>query len=532
MAVLRSGRDASDDDDAATVDSTKTTATSESARSQRWKKRHDKNKISEGTQNQQHKTDNFLGQFVQQATKEGPPPRIAFPMSSIQEINTEGGGAPPSPMQGPTTAAGPGGAAAAAPQNEGIPAAAGVGAGRGETAQIPAATSQPIQGLSAATEAVDATREETAATSQPIHDPLAAAEAVGTTAAAAAATSHTLTEGAGGGTLPNGLVAIPTNLAEEKRRSPSPFATTTASGSVGAAAAPQNEFIPAAVAAAATSHTLTEGAGGGTTFQPIQGLPAAAEAMNATTAASAAATSQSIQDPRAAAEAVETAATAAATSQSIHDPTAAAEAVEAAAAAAAAATSHNLTESDSHATGRTQSLWDVMRKHCQNAFRILLHDIPPYTSVEDLLDTLREDGFVPNNTMILANNVEENVASCHLCQYGDLVSSSVYFGDYPTHAVWICKSENAFNVLSQSLHSNGIKGLDNYEIYNFFRANSEDMNRINIIPHIEAVENPSELAKYWKKKCPQNAGVDLYECIRTRNETALCTWINTYMVDR
>ena len=183
------------------------------------------------------------------------------------------------------------------------------------------------------------------------------------------------------------------------------------------------------------------------------------------------------------------------------------------------------------ATGPTQSLWDVLRPHCMNSFPILLHDIPPYTSVNDLFFTLREDGFVPDNTMILADNVEENVASCHLCQYGELVPT-YHFGNYPTHALWICKTEMAFNVLKQSLQRDGLKILNKYKIFELTRVDSTHIKRIKIIPTVEAIENPSEIAKYWKKKCPQNEEVELYENITKQDDAELCNWIDIYMDDQ
>ena len=171
---------------------------------------------------------------------------------------------------------------------------------------------------------------------------------------------------------------------------------------------------------------------------------------------------------------------------------------------------------------------DVLRP---NDFYVLAHDIPPFTSVTDLYSTLRTDGFVPDNTMILQDNVEENVQSVHLCQYGDLVTSTYNFGDYPTHALWVCKTEYAFNILKESLQRDGLKLLD-YNIFCFFRVSSNDMSNIRIVPRSQAIEKPSEIAKYWKQKCPTNEALELYTNICTQNDAALCIWIDKYMVPR
>jgi|SaaInl85LU_5_DNA_1037374.scaffolds.fasta_scaffold20448_1 hypothetical protein len=171
---------------------------------------------------------------------------------------------------------------------------------------------------------------------------------------------------------------------------------------------------------------------------------------------------------------------------------------------------------------------DVLRP---NDFYVLAHDIPPFTSVTDLYSTLRTDGFVPDNTMILQDNVEENVQSVHLCQYGDLVTSTYNFGDYPTHALWVCKTEYAFNILKESLQRDGLKLL-NYNIFCFIRVSSNDMSNIRIVPRNQAIEKPSEIAKYWKQKCPTNEGLELYTNICTQNDAALCIWIDKYMVPR
>lgn len=160
----------------------------------------------------------------------------------------------------------------------------------------------------------------------------------------------------------------------------------------------------------------------------------------------------------------------------------------------------------------------------------LIHDIPAYTSVNDLLSTLRtlrEDGIVPDNTMILADNVEENIASVHLCQFGDLVHTEL-IGNYPTHALWICKTERAFNVLRESLQREGLKIFNNYNIFEFTRVTPAHANKIQIVPKKKAIENPSEIAKFWKTKCPMNEEVELYEHIYKKNDAALCQWINIY----
>ena len=169
---------------------------------------------------------------------------------------------------------------------------------------------------------------------------------------------------------------------------------------------------------------------------------------------------------------------------------------------------------------------DILRP---DEFYVLAHDIPPFTSVTDLHSTLRTDGFVPANTMILQDNVEENIRSVHLCQYGDLVRSKYNFGDYPTHALWVCKTEYAFDILQESLRRDGLKLL-NYNIFRSFRVRSDDMTNIRIVPRNEAIEKPSEIAKYWKQKCPTNEAVELYTNICTQNDAALCIWIDKYMV--
>ena len=148
----------------------------------------------------------------------------------------------------------------------------------------------------------------------------------------------------------------------------------------------------------------------------------------------------------------------------------------------------------------------------------LITNIKPFTSTSDLKEIMSMAGLYYNfstcdEPMTLA------LDDVHLCQFQTLQDN-----DIPTHAVWICNSESGFNDVKQVLTTRGI--LSSYTVT--FTARLTTTDPLKILPIDTTLEEPSNLAKMWKRNCPDGKETDLYNYILTKDDASLHSWITIY----
>jgi len=92
----------------------------------------------------------------------------------------------------------------------------------------------------------------------------------------------------------------------------------------------------------------------------------------------------------------------------------------------------------------------------------------------------------------------------------------------PTHALWVCRTEHAYNSLREAILE---KGIENQVIYTCHRLTVEDT--IKILPLDQAIEEASQFAQYCKQNCPIHFEAQLYELIKLKDDKRLGPWISS-----
>ena len=148
----------------------------------------------------------------------------------------------------------------------------------------------------------------------------------------------------------------------------------------------------------------------------------------------------------------------------------------------------------------------------------LVTDVLPFHSVLDLKNTMLNNGLYydfchEDNKQYLS------LDSVHLGQHLDITDD-----DIPTHAIWICNGESGYNDVLNTLTKHGI--LDTHIIQTHARLQAYDS--LRLLPLDNDIEDPSQIAKMWKKNCPDGLELTLYHHIKLKDDAALQHWVAKY----
>jgi len=172
----------------------------------------------------------------------------------------------------------------------------------------------------------------------------------------------------------------------------------------------------------------------------------------------------------------------------------------------------------------TTSLADLLHPEKVTQVFYLYHSIPPFISCMDLQRQLNTEDFVPPDDMLAENSVREHVKAISLCQVGDvahLASTADIPTTIPTHALWSCATEHAFNTLRDAINTHGIL---NHPVYDCNRLQVNDT--IKLLPVDTVMEHASAFAQHCKLNCPTNEEFQLYTLIKLKDDTRLGPWLS------
>eukprot|EP00986_Skeletonema_menzelii_P014342 scaffold9449_cov82-Skeletonema_menzelii.AAC.1 len=146
----------------------------------------------------------------------------------------------------------------------------------------------------------------------------------------------------------------------------------------------------------------------------------------------------------------------------------------------------------------------------------LITAIPPFISLQDCKFIMRSHGLY--NELNEPIGFKVALKSVHLCQYKTFTNDEM-----PTHAVWVCNSENGYNDIARVTAQIGILNHTSS-----FTKRLGPTDSLKVLPPDTDLEEPEPMAKMWKWNCPEGQEEALYYHIKTKDHAALCNWINIY----
>eukprot|EP00985_Skeletonema_marinoi_P002411 scaffold1007_cov135-Skeletonema_marinoi.AAC.3 len=162
----------------------------------------------------------------------------------------------------------------------------------------------------------------------------------------------------------------------------------------------------------------------------------------------------------------------------------------------------------------TTSLADLLHPEKVTKVFYLYHSIPPFISCKDLQRQLNTEDFVPPDDMLAENSVREHVKAISLCQVGDvayLASTADIPTTIPTHALWSCATEHAFNIP--------------YVMQSTLMESSTTLS-MTVTASKHCHGKCQAFAQHCKLNCPANEEFQLYALIKLKDDTRLGPWLS------